>query len=69
MTEKVKVSFNVKPDLADYLKKEAAEKKMSVTELLTRLISAGKFVEETQDGKEKIFVGRDVEHLRQVEFR
>lgn len=66
---KVKVSFNVNPELAEYLKNRAEEKGVSVTELLTKFISAGKFVEEAEDKKEKIFTGSDTEHLRQVVFR
>jgi len=66
---KVKVSFNAKPDLVEYLKNTSDEKDISVTEFLTKLISAGKFIEEVQRSKEKIYVGKDVDHLRQVEFR
>jgi len=65
----IKVSCNVSTELVEYLKKRAGEKDVSVTEFLTKLISAGKFVEEAEERQEKIFTGRDSDHLRQVVFR
>jgi len=69
MGKKVKISFNAKPSLAELLKEGAEKEDVTVTEYLTKLISNGMFIQETLDKKENIYVGKDINKLREVLFK
>lgn len=69
MSKKVKISFNAKPSLAELLKEGAEKEDVTVTEYLTKLISNGMFIQETLDKKENVYVGKDINKLREVLFK
>ena len=66
--DKVKITFNAKPELAEYLIKRAESKGISITRFLTTLISKGKFIQDSINSGDNIYVGLDIDNLRQVDF-
>ena len=55
--------------MAELLKEGAEKEDVTVTEYLTKLISNGMFIQETLDKKENIYVGKDINKLREVLFK
>lgn len=65
----VKVTFNVKEDISEFLTRTAEEKGVTVTELLGRIISNGIFLDQVDKKGQMIFTGSDINNLRRVIFK
>jgi hypothetical protein len=69
MKKPVKISFNIESELIGYIKECALKEKISTTELISKLLSNGIFINESIKCGNKVFKGKDSKNLNEIIFK